>query len=391
MKKILLIFNTNMFLKNTGVSVRFYEICKYLKSKDCIIDQWFYINDFPDWGTEETTKSRIINIKKESDIIRNFYYYDFNEAGEELKNLKETAFKQTQLYDKTFPKSKQKFKEIVKENKYDTIIICDVQFINFLDVIDKTEINIILMLEDFMSSNIYERNKSKSFDVFIKCFKKEISLINKAKSVVAISLDEILFLSKFTNETIKWNHLPHMIKPKNIVEKTKYENDILCISSNNKFNLFGICWFFFNEYKMLSDYKFLFVGNCIDYIQAETEYNIKKVKFKRYVKNLDDVYNNSKIIIAPIDGGTGLKIKIIEALSYGKPIVTNLQGLQGQPKKYNNGIIATDDPVKFANEIKRLLTDEKYYKQKQQEAITYFNECFNFNNFKHKLKEAFEL
>ena len=63
--------------------------------------------------------------------------------------------------------------------------------------------------------------------------------------------------------------------------------------------------------------------------------------------------------------GTGTKIKVLEAIQHGKPVVTTLQGLQGQVNKLNNGILATDIPENFIYSVKALLDDQEYYKNQK--------------------------
>ena len=79
--------------------------------------------------------------------------------------------------------------------------------------------------------------------------------------------------------------------------------------------------------------------------------------------------------------GTGIKIKVIEALSYGIPVVTNRRGVDGLVNKKENGCLVSDDPKIFAEEITRLLKDEIFYNQMRDNAISYFK-----NNHDPKLE-----
>lgn len=92
-----------------------------------------------------------------------------------------------------------------------------------------------------------------------------------------------------------------------------------------------------------------------------------------FVEDLNSVYQQSKIAICPMLSGTGVKIKVIEALSFGLPVVCNERGVDGLLNKTNNGCLVSNDPDEFANYIKKLLTDEDFYTKISTEATSFFN------------------
>jgi len=61
------------------------------------------------------------------------------------------------------------------------------------------------------------------------------------------------------------------------------------------------------------------------------------------VANLVEFYQNVSIVICPMFSGTGVKIKVLEALSYGIPVVTNQRGVDGLLNKSANGCLVTEN------------------------------------------------
>lgn len=91
---------------------------------------------------------------------------------------------------------------------------------------------------------------------------------------------------------------------------------------------------------------------------------------------LEDFYDLVKVAINPIQNGTGLNIKTIEALAFGKPLITTRIGAKGIDSE-KEVLIQRDDPVEFANEIVRLLTDDvvcEHLSENSREYIRNYNE-----------------
>ena len=53
------------------------------------------------------------------------------------------------------------------------------------------------------------------------------------------------------------------------------------------------------------------------------------VEFPGFVKDLEALYRRSRVVCAPILSGSGTRVKILEAASYGKPVVSTRLGAEG--------------------------------------------------------------
>ena len=114
--------------------------------------------------------------------------------------------------------------------------------------------------------------------------------------------------------------------------------------------------------------------------------NIQKVPF---AADLTDYYNSSKIVICPMFSGTGLKIKVIEALSFGIPVVTNERGLDGLFNKTKNGCLVTNNHEKFAGFINELFENAIFYNMITLQAQHYFLENHHSEIVQEKLDTIF--
>ncbi len=81
--------------------------------------------------------------------------------------------------------------------------------------------------------------------------------------------------------------------------------------------------------------KIHFIGKCPDGLQNAYK-EVEKVHFTGMVPDIRDEVEKASVFLAPMAYGTGVKIKIVEAMAMGMPVVTNEIGAEGIPGE--NGI-----------------------------------------------------
>jgi glycosyltransferase involved in cell wall biosynthesis len=69
---------------------------------------------------------------------------------------------------------------------------------------------------------------------------------------------------------------------------------------------------------------------------------------------------SKKINVVPLLSGSGIRVKIIEAMSIGKTVVTTTVGAQGIDYTDGENILIADTPEQFASQIKRCLDDDAF-------------------------------
>jgi glycosyltransferase involved in cell wall biosynthesis len=81
------------------------------------------------------------------------------------------------------------------------------------------------------------------------------------------------------------------------------------------------------------------------------------VTFSGFVASAHELYARARVIVAPVLGGSGLSVKVLDALAAGAAVVTTRDGAAGLAA--NDALLVTDDPSDFAAHIVRLLEDER--------------------------------
>ncbi|MBO0933587.1 glycosyltransferase [Fibrella aquatilis] len=74
-----------------------------------------------------------------------------------------------------------------------------------------------------------------------------------------------------------------------------------------------------------------------------------------YLPNRDQIYTQVDVVINPVRFGAGLKIKNVEALGYGLPLLTTTHGACGLETHVGEALLVADQPADFAQQLSRLL------------------------------------
>lgn len=96
-------------------------------------------------------------------------------------------------------------------------------------------------------------------------------------------------------------------------------------------NIHGLNWFVNNVLEEVN-IKLQIVGSGMDVLRDE--YVNPKIEFLGFVENLSSVIEAADFIIAPIFKGGGMKVKICEAMMYGKNIIGTPEAFNGYEVDY---------------------------------------------------------
>jgi glycosyltransferase involved in cell wall biosynthesis len=117
------------------------------------------------------------------------------------------------------------------------------------------------------------------------------------------------------------------------------------------------------------------------------------VKFSGFVKELDNLYKQARVVCAPILSGGGTRVKIIEAAAYGRPMVSTRLGAEGIEMQDGVEIFLRDDPKLFAEACIRLLNDHALSKKMgmaaRSTAIKKYNQVKIKQTIQEIIKESF--
>jgi len=98
------------------------------------------------------------------------------------------------------------------------------------------------------------------------------------------------------------------------------------------------------------------------------EYKSGNVKVVGYIKDHRKLLSKSRVGIAPLRYGAGVKGKILESFATGLPVVTTPIGAEGIGYQ-NMGTLVTDDPKAFAEAVIELYDDENMWNEMSKQSM----------------------
>ena len=101
------------------------------------------------------------------------------------------------------------------------------------------------------------------------------------------------------------------------------------------------------------------------------------VRVLGYVPDLDPLYARSRVFVAPLRFGAGMKGKVGDALSYGLPVVTTAVGAEGMALRDGEDVLIAAAPGEFAAAVVRLYRDEELWRRLASNAHAHAERHFS--------------
>ncbi len=213
--------------------------------------------------------------------------------------------------------------------------------------------------------------------------RNEIASLNTASALISISPPEKAVFQLLTRNSNNF-YIPSYLK-KEIVEVyskegNEFKFDILFIASDNLFNVEGFCCFFDSNLNWICKYRICLVGlicKCEQIISLSKTY--KNICLLGYVDDISSIYKTSKAVISPTEG-TGLKIKVVDALCHGKPVFGSTHTRNGLPGEYESCVFPIDRA-----KIEAVLNNSENRRKAESAAFRYVRTLNEFSDIKSLL------
>lgn len=226
-----------------------------------------------------------------------------------------------------------------------------------------------------------EKGQNKAlYKKYVLIKKMELDAISSCNIVMPHNKkDEELLISNGVSKSKVFTIVPYYHNMTN-VKRININNDILFWGAMGRSENVEACqWFIDKVMPLLENINIRFViagNNPPD--ELITQQN-NKIIVTGFVKDETSLFENSMCFVCPLINGAGIKVKILEAMSSGIPVLTNEIGIEGIPAKQGESYIHCSSPEEYAKAIVCFYNDRNYIKTIGDSGKKMVNQYFNIN------------
>lgn len=257
---------------------------------------------------------------------------------------------------------------LLKQESFDHIILEDLSLVNLAGTIrryqpeasisyDAYNVNTRLAISALQTGAITRNH-------FDKIEKAESNLSSSVSNVITCSEKDLEDLIKMNKGRLTGTVIPNgvTIKPLPInmgVNQEQANTILFCGSLDYLPNIEGLSWFYESTWpiirKINTQAKLTVVGSGKPDVKLAALQKDESVLFAGRVPDVAPYYQEATVSIVPLLSGSGTRLKILEAMSKGVPIVSTTIGAEGI--EYTNGqeLLVADEPQQFAEQVLSLL------------------------------------
>jgi len=373
LKKVLFISPTPTHPSNAGNRVHIKSLVTFFKEQHC--DVHFLYLEFENFDVKamDSFFNNNLEVVARDKIYQNrktpgYILWKIGVKLEHLKRRLQLAFgkisKEQYQYNGEVDNylsvfARKEIKRVAKSSKYD-MVICEYASMSKSLTYFGENVFKILDTHDLFTDRfrVYLNNGTKPS--WVSVYKdQERKALNRANLLLVVRESERDFFSKLTNvPTGLYNYIPEIVAmPERIFEKK-----LLYLASGNAINISTIDFFLENIFPLIlandPDTKLIIGGNICESLNIKSP----NIILHGAVNDAKDFYLLGDIVINPEKNGTGYKVKALEALAYGMPLVSTSAGCAGATEPFQNHLLIADEPADFAEMVKTLFNQPKLLK-----------------------------
>lgn len=272
-------------------------------------------------------------------------------------------------------------KEVQKLHKKYNFGACIVHYYYLSKLFDKIEIpKKALYAHDYFSYKNLLIGK-KSFLSLLP--NEEAKAMQRSPFIFAINDEEGIYFKMLSPQSIVYNvYASYSFYDLPIMNN----HNILFFSGSNQYNINGLNWFIKNIFPLIieryNDVKLCIGGSICN--------KLKELSSNPYIdllgtfENPLDFYKLGDIVINPTYQGTGLKIKTLEALSYGKYVIVHPHSTIGIFMKHEAPIFCSCKPKQWLDYLKNAWSSPVNLKHQKELDSLYLSKMNEYISNQYK-------
>jgi glycosyltransferase involved in cell wall biosynthesis len=172
-------------------------------------------------------------------------------------------------------------------------------------------------------------------------------------------------------------------------DKNTSTDVIFCGSLNYEPNRDGLLWLHEKIWPLVlqakRDARLVVVGRGAGESDFGTLRADPSVQFVGSVEDVVPHYHRAGVSVVPLRMGSGTRLKILEAMSLGNPVVSTRIGAQGINAVNGKQILLEDEPEKFAGAVGRLMSEAALFNSLRRSAYQLVKETYDWKVIGQKM------
>ncbi|MEM1144521.1 MAG: glycosyltransferase family 4 protein [Pseudomonadota bacterium] len=260
-------------------------------------------------------------------------------------------------------------RQIIETHSIDVVLVEYVFLSKIFDVLPDNVLKILDTHDVFSNRHLRYLRQGEEPQWFSCSPQSESVALRRADVVLAIQLGEAEHFSRLGASDVVT--VGHSVRLENVYQKDGLngESVILYVGSSNSINTASIQWFQDHVLPKVVNRvqaRLHVVGSVCDSVSER-----RNVRLHGRVGDLNELYRIADVVINPARFGTGLKIKTIEALGLGLPLVTTSVGAEGLSRGSNTAFLQANSATEFAEKVVRLIRDKNQRASISERAIEF--------------------
>jgi glycosyltransferase involved in cell wall biosynthesis len=249
---------------------------------------------------------------------------------------------------------------------------------NALRIVDQHNVDHLLYKQ---SHDLRVKKNKKTFD---RLKYQESHMHTYADYFLACSTKDVTVLLRLNKNRIKGLLVPNGTTQKKVIEKDFSEPSLIfCGSLDYAPNKNGLLWFYemiWPKLKMtIKGITLTVIGrNGHDNAYAPLKID-PQINFTGEVKDVTPYYQKNNIAIVPLLEGSGTRLKILEAMSFGLPVISTSIGAEGINYTLNKNIIIANTLEEFELGLKVLTSKIDLSKTISEKALQLIDKKYQWS------------
>ncbi|MAY83230.1 MAG: glycosyl transferase [Flavobacteriales bacterium] len=157
-------------------------------------------------------------------------------------------------------------------------------------------------------------------------------------------------------------------------------------------NIDGLLWFIEEVYPSIiekhPDLKLYVLGKQSDDRLSKLSRDYSGIHLCGFIEDIDQYLRKSRVFIAPLRFGSGMKVKVLEGMYRGLPMVTTEVGAEGLEVKNEQHMIITDDATEYAKSCIRLIEDKDLWMRLSESSRKLASDKYTWEPLFKEMDEA---